>query len=248
MIKAIIIEDEINSRELLQQMLTAYCKNVHLAGSAVDVPSGIELIKQVQPELVFLDVEIPGGTGFDILNAFENANFKVIFVTGYEHYAIKAIKYAAIDYILKPINLDELVEAVAKITIAPLSYQKNLAFLKDQIDKSPDELNQFILSGSKGHRVIKIENIIFVEAERTYVTFHMNDDQKYVAANPLNFYEDLLPDASFFRIHKSYIINCKKVVKLENGRGGPVHLNGGAVLPVAFRRKPAFVRFLDGVG
>lgn len=247
MIRAILIEDEHNNRELLQQMLVEYCEGVEVVGMAVDVPSGIELIKGVKPDVIFLDVEMPGGNGFDILKAFKAPQFKIIFVTGYDHYAIKAIKYAALDYILKPINIKELQQAVEKIKDTYPGYRESLTFLKEQLDKEPEDTHQLLLSDNKNHKVLRFEEIIFIEAERTYVTFHLNNDQKYVATNPLSYYEDLLPETNFFRTHKSYIVNCQKVEKVETGRGGPVHLEGGAILPVAFRRKPAFVRFLEKI-
>jgi len=247
MIKAIIIEDEANSRALLLQMLEEYCEGIVIEGMAVDVPSGIGLIKEIKPDVVFLDVEMPGGTGFDVLKAFENIDFKVVFVTGYDHYAIKAIKFAALDYLLKPVNLEELRSAVEKIKVAIPSYGKRLDFIKNEMEKSPDEVNKIVITDNKNHQVVKFEDVVFIEAERTYATFHLIDDQKVVAANPLNFFEEILPASIFFRIHKSYLINCHKVTKLDVGRGGPVHLYGGAQLPVAYRRKVAFVSFLEKI-
>ncbi len=248
MIKVVIIEDEVNSREVLEQMLTEYCPTIKLLGIAVDVASGIGLIKEVKPDLVFLDVEMPGGTGFDILNEFEAPDFRVIFVTGYDHYAIKAIRYSAIDYLLKPINLTDLEEAVTRLDKLAKPSKKSLSLLQDNINKDPKDFEQFVVSDNKKHKVLKVDDILFVEAERTYVVFHLSSGQKLVATHPLQYYEEMLPSTSFFRIHKSYLVNCKKVEKLETGRGGPVHLNEGIVLPVAFRRKPAFVRFLGSVG
>ncbi len=247
MIRAVIIEDEENSRELLRQMLEEYCQDVQVAGFGVDVPSGIALIDQIQPDVVFLDVEMPGGDGFSVLDAFTEPSFKVVFVTGYDHYAIKAIKYAALDYLLKPIHLDELIETVEKVKKESSYHQDNIRFLKEQVRKPADEINQIMLYGNKEHTVIKIEDVLFVEAERSYVTFHLTERQKYIASKPLTYYEELLPESSFFRIHKSYLVNGKKVIRLDSGRSGAVHLIEGVVLPVATRRKPAFLRFLDHI-
>jgi len=188
---------------------------------------------------------MPGGTGFDILNAFDHPDFRVIFVTGYDHYAIKAIKYSALDYILKPIDLQELRLAVEKAKSNILNYQENIVFFKKQITQSSNEEPQLLISDSRVHKIIKIKEIIFVEAEGSYITFHLEGDQKCMTTNPLRSYEDLLPEHFFFRIHKSYIVNCQKVAQLDAGRGGHVHLKNGKTLPVAFRRKPAFSRFLE---
>ncbi len=247
MINAIIIEDEVNSRDLLQQMLEEYCEDVNLLGLAQDVSSGIELIKKTNPDIVFLDIEMPGGNGFDILDVFNAPKFKVIFTTGYNHYAIKAIKYAALDYLLKPINLRELRQALEKAKNSSNAYQNSLSFFKNNVTKEPEEIDQIVVSDNKTHQVIKISDIVFIEAHRSYAIFHLDNSQKLTTAYPLQYYEGILPEDCFFRIHKSYLVNCLNVVKLESGRGGAVHLSGGVVLPVAFRRKPAFVKFLDKI-
>lgn len=247
MIRTVIIEDEVNSQDLLRQMLTEYCEGVEVLGVADDVASGIELIRKVNPDVIFLDVEMPGGNGFDILNTFSTLSFKIIFVTGYSHYAIKAIKYAALDYLLKPINLKELRLTIQKIKETIPSYMTSLEFLKNQLENTTEanEITKIVISDNRSHKVVELEDVIYLEAERTYVTFYLTDNRKYVATNPLNYYKDLLPDTFFFRIHKSYLINCRKVLRLDAGRGGSVHLQEGAALPIAFRRKPAFVRFLE---
>lgn len=247
MIRAVIIEDEKQSQDLLMVMLEKYCTNVQVEGVASSVESGIKIIKEQKPDLVFLDVELSDGNGFDVLSAFEKPTFRVVFVTGFDHYAIKAIKFSALDYLLKPVSLEELRNAIKKLETVPTSYIDNFEHLKNNLNTRIADINKIVLSGNKSYKVLKIEDIIFVEAERTYVTFHLINSQKIVAANPLNFYEDVLPESKFFRIHKSYIINCTKINKIEPGRGGPVHLEGGAILPIAFRRKPTFIQFLEKI-
>ncbi len=245
MIKAVIIEDEINNRELLAQLLTLYCKNIALVGLAVDVKTGIALIKEHRPQIVFLDVEMPGGNGFDILDAFDNIDFKVIFVSGYDQYAIKAIKYAALDYLLKPIDVTELIGAVEKAVIASPQYDKPIQFLKSALENKSEEITQIVLANDKTYKIIKIEDICYVGADGNYVKFHLINNTKHISSNSLAYYEDILPNSLFFRIHKSYIINVDAVVKVDGGRGGPVHLTNKAELPVAFRRKPGFMQFLE---
>jgi len=248
MISAVIIEDELRSQELLQTIIEEYCNNVKVSGLADSVETGISIIKKVQPQVVFLDVEINGGTGFDILKAFTKPNFKIIFVTGYNHYAIKAIKHSAMDYIMKPINLEEIQDAITRVSKEVQTQQKKINFLQDSLSKDPDQIDQFILSHSKGHNIVKIEDILFVEAEGSYITIFLKDKKKHLASNPLHFYESILPKSSFFRIHKSYLVNIKKVLTVHAGRGGMVELIEGFTLPVAYRRKAAFLKSLKQAG
>ncbi len=245
MIKAVIVEDELNNREVLQQMLERYCEEVEVVGLAVNVSSGIEKIKELSPDIVFLDIEMPGGTGFDVLNAFDLPKFKIIFVTGYDHFAIKAIRYSALDYLLKPVDPEELKNAVEKAKSLNPIYHERIDFLKSQIEVSTEEVDRIIISDHKHHKVVEIRDIIFVEAKRTFVVFYVEGNKKYAASNSMGFYEELLPSSNFFRIHKSHIINRHKVEKVDVGRGGNVHLKGGVSLPVAIRRKPAFTKFLE---
>ncbi len=190
-------------------------------------------------------VEMPGGNGFDILDAFDVIDFKIIFVTGYDKYAIKAIKYAALDYLLKPIDVSELTSAVNKAISAAPNYNEQINLLKDNLTGEENELSQVVFSGDKNYQVVKINHILYVEADGNYVTFHMKDNAKYISSNSLSYYEDLLPISKFFRIHKSYIISINAVLSVENGRGGLIHLTDNTKLPVAFRRKSAFLQFLE---
>lgn len=244
MIRAIIIEDEINSQELLKSILEKHHDNIKVEGITDGVESGIELIKELKPDVIFLDVEIQGGTGFDLLNAFTNPEFKVIFVTGYDHYALKAIKYAALDYVLKPINLEEIKRAINRITLLKSSQQDNISFLQENISKAPEEMDQLIISDEKSHTIVKFENILFVKADRTYVSFFLENAKQLMVSNTLHFYESLLPTSVFYRTHKSYLVNIKKVLKVGIGRGGCVKLKEGFELPIAYRRKTAFLKTL----
>ncbi len=244
MLKTVIIEDEINSRELLKKMLLEYCSDVSLIGMAVDVPSGIELIKETKPDLIFLDIEMPEGNGFDVLIAFPDPSFKVVFVTGYDHYAIKAIKFAALDYLLKPVHLEELEFSINRAKNHLPYYSKNLQFLKNNLNTKTERIEHIMLPDSKSHRIILLDNILYLKAERTYVCFYLTNKQEHIVCHPLQYYQDLLSESSFFRIHKSYIINTRKIVKIEKGRGGFVHLTEDIKLPIALRRKSSFMKFL----
>lgn len=243
MIKAIIIDDEPNSRELLSNMLEHYIKNIQVIGEAIDVNSGIELIQKNRPDVVFLDIEMPGGDGFSILDAVSPIDFKVIFITGYEQYAIKAIKYAALDYLLKPVDLQELEVAIQRISTINESDQLN--FFKETFQNKKQDFERLILPGHKKHTVVDFKQIIKIEASGNYVIFHLENKEQRIATHSLSYYESLLPSNLFFRIHKSYIINCQKVKSYEDGRAGKVFLSDGSKLDVAARRKANFKKLLN---
>ncbi len=244
MIRAVIIENRYDRNDLLKKMLQTYFKEVILVGNATRVSSGIEVIKALQPSLVFLDTHISEGNGFDVLDAFNPVRFKIVFVTRDEKYALKAIKYSALDYLLKPIILDELRLAIKKTQLKSPRPKEDSHFSEENLTPR-NTTNQIILSGHKGLNIINIEHILYIEAQRSYVIFHLNKNQNRIASNALSFYEDLLPIHKFFRIHKSYIINCDQIIQLEKGRGGMVKLIGGRELPIAIRRKTSFLKFIN---
>jgi len=244
MLKALIIEDEVRSRELLSQLVSNFCQGIQILGTADDVISGIQLIKEIKPDLVFLDIEMPGGDGFEVLKAFNPIPFKVIFVTGYEQYAIRAIRYAALDYLLKPVNIQELKAAVEKAKVQSDIQQTNLQSLEWNLQAVGRESARLAISNDKEHVLVDLDKILFIEAKGSYVYFMMERTIRQLASHSLSYYEDLLPANQFFRTHHSYIVNCQKVVSVSSGRGGEILLQGGATIPVAFRRKASFIKLL----
>ncbi|MEM9916643.1 MAG: LytTR family DNA-binding domain-containing protein [Bacteroidota bacterium] len=249
MIKTVIIDDEPNSRELLANMLELQRQKIELLGTANDVPSGIELIRTTRPELVFLDIEMPGGDGFEVLNAFKEIFFKVIIVTGYDQYAIKAIKYAAMDYLLKPIDLEELDLAIVKFEASKGKNEtNNVHFLKSNYTRgAKEEMSQIVLPGHKKYAVVQLDEIIKIEAQGNYAIFYLENQETHIVTHSLSYYEELLPSNLFFRIHKSYIINCMKVESYEPGRAGQVFLIDGTALSIAARRKVAFKKIIQAL-
>ena len=225
--KCVIIDDEINSRQLLVTLLSKYCTGIEIGGTANSVQSGLELINKVQPQLIFLDIEMPGGDGFDLLENFKNAPFLTCFVTGYEQYAIKAIKYGAFDYLLKPVDIQELKKTVSKA----------------QTQVSPEIKEDRNLIIYDGHKVwvVKEEQIIHISSEDSYSILYLEDDRKIVTSESLNYYEKLLQKNGFFRSHKSHIINCKAVKSIEPGRTGLIRMTNGSVISLAARRKKDFM-------
>ena len=242
MINAIIIEDEPNGQELLRSLLGTYCPSIKIIGLASSVKEGIALIQKEEPDLVFMDYQIEGGNGFDILDAINKPGFKVIFITGYSEYAIKAIKYAALDYLLKPIDIDELIAAVGRIDLEFTNYTDNYRVLKSTLSQAKSNLNQLIIPSNGEYRVINIEDISYIKAMQSYVEIWLNENIKYYSSDPLKHYEALLPAYNFFQVHKSYILNFKSVKSVDQGRGGEITLFSGDRIPIATRRKALFLK------
>ncbi len=237
---AVIIEDEKNSRDLLSLLLRDYCPTLELVGTAAGVQDGIKLIENLRPEIVFLDIEMKGGTGFDILEAVSALSFALIFVTGYDNYAIKAFRFAAVDYLMKPVSIEELKNTVDRITTSTDYIQNRLGFVKQLMDnEAPNKL--IIRSLEKSHLIL-FDALVYLTSDGNYTKFYLNDDAPKLSSYPIKYYEDLLPDHLFYRIHKSHIINLEYVLNFDGGRGGFAHLKTDVKLPIAARRKSDFKR------
>ncbi|GAB2767513.1 LytTR family DNA-binding domain-containing protein [Rhabdobacter roseus] len=244
--KAVIIEDEFHSREFLKSVVTAWCEGVEIVGTAESVPEGVALIEAVAPELVFLDIEMQSGTGFDLLQQVRNRDFEVIFTTAYDHYAIQAIKYSAIDYLLKPIDLDELQAAVAKVRerrpgqVAPVN--EALELLLATLKNPATEPTKITLATSEGLEFVPLEQIIRLEAAGAYTTFFLKEGKKIMVSKNLKEYENLLPARRFFRIHNSHMINIDEVKKMLKTDGGYAVMNDGATVMISPKKKEEFLQ------
>jgi len=243
MMRAVIVEDEDNSRELLRGAIEHFTEEVEIIGEASDVESGVALINDLKPDVLFLDIELPDGKGFDIIDKVEDGQYRVIFVTAYDDYTIKAIRYSAIDYLVKPLDIDDLEAAVGRLKKRPKMTRENVSFLTKQI-KTKSNDGKIMVSNRNGYEMIEFDEILSIEASSNYVFFNLENGNKYLAAHSLNYYEDLLPDDRFFRIHKSFIVNFGKVKSIDSGRTGNVVLVDGTKLNVAARRKSVFISFL----
>ncbi len=248
MITTVIIDNESQSRKLLRKMLVDSCDEVIVIGEAKDVKSGIELLQRVKPDIVFLDIEMPDGDGFDILNAFNNVRLNTIVVTGYDHYAFKAIKYAAQDYLLKPVDLRELQIAINKIKKSRVEERNRLGMLDVNYKNRTEPLRKIVLPGRENHVVVELERIIRIEANGSYVMIYIEGHKSHLVVNSLSYYEELLPANNFFRIHKSHLINVHKIERFAPGRIGKVFLKDGSELDIAARRKTAFSQLIKQLG
>ncbi|MBC7863577.1 MAG: response regulator [Bacteroidia bacterium] len=234
MINAVIIDDEQAARTALQTIIKEYCKDVHIAGTAASAIEGLKLIQQQSPDLVFLDIEMPMGSGFDLLELSMERNYKVVFTTAHQQYALKAIKNSAADYLLKPIDIDELIETVEKI-------KKILDKEKEQNSKTNYKLK---LSGQKETILVSPLEVVYVEADGRYSTVHLLSGEKHVVSRNIGEFEEELTSHGFFRVHKSYLVNCKHVAKINSADGGFVEMNNKTEIEISKRKKAEFLKLL----
>lgn len=238
-IKAIIVDDEANNRENLRMALTTYCQEVEVIGEADSAISAMDVIQITKPDLVFLDIAMPLGDGFQLLESLPTIDFDIIFVTAYNHYAIKAIKFCAIDYLLKPINALELKQAVSRV-VANKAKKVQRQKLELLVANRRLQNSQKIALPQSDHTVfVAVEEIIRCQGEKNYTWFYIKDGRKLLVSQTLKEYVDLLEDVDFFRVHQSHLINLNQVEKYSRRDGGYVVTTDGEKLPVARNRKEA---------
>jgi len=240
MIRAVIIDDEPESRKAVSNILTNYCKDVTVLGEAVDVASGIKLINDEQPDVVFLDIQMPDGDGFDILKSFKTINFHVIFVTAYNQYAIKAIKFSAIDYLLKPLDPQQLIESVEKLRrLSPENNQspQRVEVLLDNKNK----VSKIALPTLNGFRFVKVKDIIRCEADNNYTSFFLQTTERILVTRTLKDFELMLKEDSFIRVHQSHLININFVEQYIKGDGGTAIMSDGSEVEISRRKKDQFL-------
>jgi two-component system LytT family response regulator len=244
LIRAVIVDDEPNNVANLVQLLSKHCPQVVVAGSTYDVSSARELILSEKPDLVFLDISMPGQTGFDLLRSIPAPDFDVIFVTAFNQYGIQAVKFSALDYILKPIDIRELREAVAKALERQNLRQKNgqlenlLSLLKHRQEK---EEHRIALPGSRETRFVHPAQIVRCEASNNYTHFFLSGNEKWVVSRPIFEYEELLGEYGFLRCHQSHLVNRKFIRSWVKEDGGCLLMEDGALIPIS-RQKRELVR------
>lgn len=235
-IKAILVEDEEIGRQILRSYIAKYCPNVQLLGEASNIEDGYKLIQEHELDLVFLDVEMPYGNAFDLLEKVENRTFETIFVTAYDHYAIEALNNQATYYLLKPISIDELIKAVAQVT----EIKEKESALENAV--LTPKTNSGSLSGKitipqqDGFEVIDVNDILFCKADDNYTEIYFKDTKKLVSKT-LKHFDEILKEYMFARIHKSYLVNVNAIVKYKKGKGGSVIVTNGKEIMVSASQK-----------
>lgn len=242
-IRTILIDDEANNNEALRFLLEKYCPDILVTATAEDIIAGETLIRESAPDLVFLDIEMPYGNAFDLLNRITDIKIAVIFVTAFDKYAIQAIRYSALDYLLKPININELKNAVGKVItlIKEQSVNNQINNLLSNLKEPVPGHQRLALPVNDGFIFEKVENITHLMASGNYTNVFTHSGDKYLVAKTLKDFEELLPGAAFCRIHHSCIINTGFIKKYYKGRGGYVEMEDGTTLEVSARKKDEFL-------
>jgi two-component system LytT family response regulator len=236
--KALIVEDELYIRKGLLSMIETLDKNLTVLGECESVADAVAVTKACKPDLIFLDINLKDGNAFDFLDQVDAINFKVIFITAYEQYALQAIKNGAVDYILKPIDIDELEKAIVKALSMPSPmHDKQLEIVKEQLIHK--KKNKLVLRLQEGFQIIDFNELTYCKSDKGYTTFYLSDGKSYLASKPLKEYEGRLTSDKFIRTHQSYIVNLDFVDRYD--KSGYIFLKSGEHIPLASRRKELFV-------
>ncbi|MHA4740298.1 LytR/AlgR family response regulator transcription factor [Dyadobacter sp. MSC1_007] len=254
-LRAVIIDDETNAREALTNLIRIVCPDLQICGQAKNADEGISMIRSERPDLIFLDIQMPGKTGFDLLSSFDNVNFGVIFTTAYQEYAIRAFRFSAIDYLLKPIDPDELLSAIAKFKNQAGSVNpEQLKILHEQLDptkgarlieRKRNDNQRIALPTAEGIHFVQMTEIIQCESLGSYTKFHLIKGPSIVVSRLLKEYEEILDSYYFFRVHQSNIINLEHIKRYVKGDGGQVWMSDNTEIEVSRRRKDEFLALLS---
>lgn len=246
MIKTIIVEDEEQKRLSLREMLNELRPDVEIIGEAADVKSALALIKKLNPELVFLDIRLPDGTSFELLEQLTPINFKIIFITAYDEYAVKAFKFSAVDYILKPVSAQELLNAIDKaVAILWAEYNMKINTLLQNHQSTNQNEKRIILKTVDKVHVIRMQDIVRCESDASYCHFFLIDGIKITASKPLKEYAGMFNEYGFFRVHKSHLVNVRLVKRYDRSEGGYVIMENDEKVPVSSYKREELIEFLE---
>lgn len=245
--KVVIIEDNPAARRNFLELLNEYCPNVDFIGEATNVAEGIALITASEPDLVFLDIEMPDGTGFDVLRKLPEINFQVIFASSHEKYALRAIKFSALDYLLKPIDPEELVEAIKKAR-SEFEHHKTpqrVQTLIDNINDESKEPTRLVLKDKYGIQIVFVKDIMHLEANGSYTKFFIHKQDSLLVSKGLKEYENILSSQQFFRCHQSHLVNLDYLLRYDKRDGDYLVLKDKNKIPLATRKKETLLKLIN---
>ncbi|MBY5956751.1 LytTR family DNA-binding domain-containing protein [Membranicola marinus] len=243
-LSAVIIDDEAKGRLALREKINNYCPTVEIVDEAADGLQGVDIITQHDPDIVFLDIEMPRMDGFEMIQMLPGVDFHIIFTTAYDHYAIKAIKYSAFDYLLKPVDIEELKSAVDRAGHYPVKWTHDkISTLQDNLRSQPN-LGKIAIPTMEGLLFFNTADIVHLEAQSNYTMIYFEEHPKLLASRTLKEFEELLPADLFYRTHHSHIINLHFIKKYIRGEGGQIQLQNNDFVPLSRRKKQRFLEVI----
>lgn len=245
MIKAILIDDIEQARNTLKRDLQEYAPEIEVIGEASGVVEGAKLLRKVQPNIVFLDIQMQDGSGFDLLDMLPEIPFKIIFITASDAHAIKAFRYAAIDYLLKPVDPDELMQALARFKEQQTDEQAKYKLLNDSLKNHNKPSERLALHSQDKIHIVSIADIVRCESSVNYTIFYFADNKEMVVTKTLKEFEDLLSEQKFFRVHHSHLVNARYIREFVKSEGGHLILQNGTMVPVSTRKRAEVIKMLD---
>ncbi|MFI5150623.1 MAG: LytR/AlgR family response regulator transcription factor [Bacteroidia bacterium] len=246
MYKAVIIDDIEQARKSLKKDILECCPEIELAGEAASVVEGVRLIQKLKPDVVFLDIQMPDGSGFDLLDILQDIHFHIIFTTASDAHAIRAFRFSALDYLLKPVDTDELKAAVKKLSALSPDNRQHLSLLKESLNGTRKQEKLALHSQDKIH-VVNIADILRCESNVNYTEFHFNGGKKMLVTRTLKDFEELLSDQGFYRVHHSHLVNTRFIKEFIKTDGGYIIMNDGTNIPVSSRKRPEVIRMLENL-
>lgn len=245
MIQAVLIDDIEQARITFKKDLDVYAPDVEIIGEAAGVVEGAKLLKQVQPDILFLDIQMQDGSGFDLLDILPEINFKIIFITASDAHAIKAFRYAAIDYLLKPVDPDELKESLDKFRKHQPDEREKYKLLNDSLKNANKPHERLALHAQDKIHIVTIADIMRCESNVNYTEFFFRDSKRIVVSKTLKDFEDILSDQGFYRVHQSHLVNTKMIKEFVKTEGGHLIMLDGKMVPVSTRKRADVVKMLD---
>lgn len=245
MIKAIIIDDIEQARITFKKDLEIYAPDVEVIAEASGVVEGAKLLKHIKPDVLFLDIQMQDGSGFDLLDVLNEIPFKIIFITASDAHAIKAFRYAAIDYLMKPVDPDELMSALNKFRSHRINENEKYQLLNDSLKNHSKPNERLALHSQDKIHIVNINEILRCESSVNYTEFYFTNAKKMLVSKTLKEFEDLLTDSGFYRVHQSHLVNTKCIREYVKNEGGHLIMNDGSMIPVSTRKRPEVMKMLE---
>ncbi len=249
MISAVIVDDEPHARQAIRSIIQLQLKEINILGEAGSVAQSISLIRNKNPQLLFLDIDLPDGTAFDLLKQIEYRRYRIIFITAYKEYAIQAIKFSAFDYILKPVNPVELVQSVKNCITRDnsIDYEEKFQAFFSNFNNTLPEQKKIVLKTAEKIHVVDIKNIIRCESDNVYTTFFTNTGQNILVSKSIKLYDEMLSNYGFMRVHQSHLINVNYISYYNRQYGGTLVMSDNSNVPVSNQKKPLLFKYLESL-